>query len=69
MKSRNCRNGLIALSLALLAGCAKDRPSPAPTLTVSGCPVGAAENRTRAVAHQGPSRAFQRGYRLVRYAG
>ncbi|WP_218187487.1 Rz1-like lysis system protein LysC [Pseudomonas sp. NBRC 111118] len=39
MKSRNCRSGLIALCLMLLAGCAKDRPSQAPTLTVSGCPV------------------------------
>ncbi|WP_239607294.1 Rz1-like lysis system protein LysC [Pseudomonas putida] len=39
MKSRNCRSGLIGLCLALLAGCATGHPSPAPTLTVSGCPV------------------------------
>ncbi|WJD60878.1 Rz1-like lysis system protein LysC [Pseudomonas kurunegalensis] len=39
MKSRNCRSGLTVLCLALLAGCAKDPSSSAPTLTVSGCPV------------------------------
>ncbi|MCO7537804.1 Rz1-like lysis system protein LysC [Pseudomonas asiatica] len=39
MKSRNFRIGLSALCLTLLAGCASVPPSPAPTLTVSGCPV------------------------------
>ncbi|WP_219859733.1 Rz1-like lysis system protein LysC [Pseudomonas fulva] len=39
MKSRNCRNGLTDLCLMLLAGCGSAPPSPAPTLTVNGCPV------------------------------
>ncbi|WP_240979194.1 Rz1-like lysis system protein LysC [Pseudomonas putida] len=39
MKSRNCRTGLTSLCLMLLAGCGSAPPSPAPTLTVSGCPV------------------------------
>lgn len=36
---KNFATGLTSLSLLLLAACAKDLPSPAPTLTVNGCPV------------------------------
>ncbi|WP_338444781.1 Rz1-like lysis system protein LysC [Pseudomonas sp. LTR0] len=36
---KNFATGLTSLSLLLLAGCATDPPSRAPTLTVSGCPV------------------------------
>ncbi|QYX51505.1 Rz1-like lysis system protein LysC [Pseudomonas sp. S07E 245] len=39
MTTKNYRNGLISLSLTLLAGCASAPPSPAPTLIVNGCPV------------------------------
>ncbi|WP_281868296.1 Rz1-like lysis system protein LysC [Pseudomonas sp. BR1R-5] len=39
MRIMNCGNGLISLSLTLLAGCGSVPPSPALTLTVSGCPV------------------------------
>lgn len=39
MRMMNCGSGLIGLSLTLLAGCGSVPPSPAPTLTVSGCPV------------------------------
>lgn len=36
---RNSVIGALSLSLLLLAGCTRDRPSPEPTVTVSGCPV------------------------------
>ncbi|MFB4401252.1 Rz1-like lysis system protein LysC [Pseudomonas inefficax] len=36
---KNFATGLTSLSLLLLAGCATDPPSSAPTLTVSGWPV------------------------------
>ncbi|WP_349616218.1 Rz1-like lysis system protein LysC [Azotobacter salinestris] len=39
MKTRNCAPGPLCLCLLLLAGCASDRPSPAPTITRTGCPA------------------------------
>ena len=39
MKTTNYGNGLISLCLTLLAGCASAPPSPAPPLTVTGCPA------------------------------
>ncbi|WP_243744040.1 Rz1-like lysis system protein LysC [Pseudomonas putida] len=39
MRTRNYGTGLTSLCLTLLAGCGSAPPSPAPTLTVSGCPV------------------------------
>ncbi len=39
MKTKNCATGLISLCLTLLAGCASAPPSPAPQLTVTGCPA------------------------------
>ncbi|MGR6474434.1 Rz1-like lysis system protein LysC [Pseudomonas juntendi] len=39
MKMTNYGTGLASTCLMLLAGCAAAPPSPAPTLTVSGCPV------------------------------
>ncbi|WP_218193663.1 Rz1-like lysis system protein LysC [Pseudomonas gelidaquae] len=39
MKMTTFRNGLISLCLTLLAGCASAPPSPAPQLTVTGCPA------------------------------
>ncbi|WP_218575530.1 Rz1-like lysis system protein LysC [Pseudomonas sp. EMN2] len=39
MRTKNYGTGLISLSLTLLAGCGSVPPSPAPLLTVSGCPV------------------------------
>lgn len=39
MKTPNYATGLISLCLTLLAGCASVPPSPAPQLTVTGCPA------------------------------
>ncbi|MGK8744089.1 Rz1-like lysis system protein LysC [Pseudomonas aeruginosa] len=39
MKMTNFWTGLASLCLTLLAGCGSVPLSPAPTLTVSGCPV------------------------------
>ncbi|WP_232925245.1 MULTISPECIES: Rz1-like lysis system protein LysC [Pseudomonas] len=35
----NYATGLLSLCLTLLAGCASAPPSPAPQLTVTGCPA------------------------------
>lgn len=37
--TRNYAIGALSLSLTLLAGCTSGRPSPEPTVIVSGCPV------------------------------
>ncbi|WP_448177363.1 Rz1-like lysis system protein LysC [Pseudomonas putida] len=39
MKMTNSGSGLASFCLLLLAGCGSVPPSPAPTLTVNGCPV------------------------------
>lgn len=39
MKTMNYATGLTSLCLTLLAGCASAPPSPAPQLTVTGCPA------------------------------
>lgn len=39
MKTPNYATGLISLCLTLLAGCASAPLSPAPQLTVTGCPA------------------------------
>ena len=39
MKTTNYATGLLSLCLTLLAGCANAPPSPAPQLTVTGCPA------------------------------
>ena len=39
MKTPNYVTGLLSLCLMLLAGCETAPPSPAPQLTVTGCPA------------------------------